>query len=102
MGLSLQIAGQKSAYILSDIGTFLAFQERTGLVAFSRNEPALRNVYSLLPVSAKRFPRVHAAQASMLVAFMQQEDTRARIASFGVERFGRPLFRPLETSKEKE
>jgi tungstate transport system substrate-binding protein len=96
MGLSLQVAGQKQAYILSDIGTYLAFRERTGLVVLSRPEALLRNVYALLRVSVSRFPPVHDREAQTFRAFLLRDDTLARIAKFGEERFGRPLFRPLD------
>ncbi len=96
MGLSLQIAGQKQAYILSDLGTFLAFQARTGLVPLTGPEASLRNVYSVLRVNPERFPRAHAAQATALIAYLQEPETRKKIADFGVDQFGRPLFRPLE------
>ena len=92
MGLSLQVAGQKGAYVLSDVGTFLAFRERTGLHALSKAEPALRNVYSILRVSPARFPRVHAAEADAFIAFVTASDTRERIAGFGKKRLGRALF----------
>ena len=100
MGLSLQIAGQKQAYILSDLGTFLAFQERTGLVPLSGPEPSLRNVYSVLRVNPERFPRAHAAQATALIEYFQEPATRKKIADFGVNRFGRSLFMPLETPSD--
>lgn len=95
MGLTLQVAGERRAYVLSDIGTFLAFREVTGLVALSRPAPALRNVYALLRVSPKRFPRVRAEAAERLEAFFLERATQERIAAFGRERFGRPLFEPL-------
>jgi tungstate transport system substrate-binding protein len=94
MGLSLQVAGEKQAYILSDIGTFLAFRERTGLQALSGNDESLRNVYSLLRVSRARFPKVRSEQAARLEGFFTSAESRMVIASFGVERFGRPLFVP--------
>jgi tungstate transport system substrate-binding protein len=100
MGQSLLIADQRAAYILSDIGSYLAFRERTKLVALTRPEPALRNVYSILLVSNERFPRVHAEEADALARFLQSETTRSRIEKFGVERFGRALFHPLSTSKD--
>jgi tungstate transport system substrate-binding protein len=95
MALTLQVAGERRAYVLSDAGTFLAFQEHTGLVALSRPLPALRNVYALLRVSPGRFPRVRAEGARKLEAFFLEGATQERIAGFGRERFGRPLFRPL-------
>jgi tungstate transport system substrate-binding protein len=100
MGLSLQVAGQKSAYILSDIGTFLAFREHIGLVALTREEPALKNIYAVLRVSPERFPRVHAKEASRLADFLRGDAARALIRSFGIDRFGRPLFKPLEPTDE--
>ncbi len=96
MGSSLQVAGERRAYILSDIGTFLAFKERTNLASLSREEPALKNVYSVLRVNPERFPeRIRAESALDLERFLVARDTQLRIAEFGRERFGRPLFRPL-------
>jgi len=96
MGLTLQVAGERRAYVLSDIGTFLAFRERIDLVALSRPEPSLRNVYSVLRVNPERFSgRIHSEPARALEAFLQDRRTQERIARFGKERFGRPLFHPL-------
>jgi tungstate transport system substrate-binding protein len=95
MGLTLQVAGERKAYVLSDVGTFLAFRDVTGLVALSRPAPSLRNVYAVLRVSPERFPRVRAEAAEKLEAFFLERATQERIAGFGKERFGRPLFRPL-------
>lgn len=95
MGLTLQVAGERQAYVLSDIGTFLAFQEITGLRALSKPAPSLRNVYAVLRVSPERFPRVRAEAAARLEAFFLERASQERIAEFGRERFGRPLFRPL-------
>ncbi|MGI9589988.1 MAG: substrate-binding domain-containing protein, partial [Myxococcota bacterium] len=39
MGHSLQVAGERRAYVLSDLGTFLAYRERTELVRLSGEAP---------------------------------------------------------------
>ncbi len=95
MGLALQVAGERRAYLLSDIGTFLAFERRAGLEVLSRPEPQLRNVYSVLRIDPARFPKVRAAAARQLEAFLTSDEARRRIAKFGVARYGRPLFHPL-------
>jgi tungstate transport system substrate-binding protein len=96
MGLTLQVAGERRAYVLSDIGTFLAFQDRVGLVSLSKAAPVLRNVYSVLRIDPARFEdRIHAVEAAKLADFLLEPDTQRRIAAFGRGRFGRPLFRPL-------
>ena len=94
MGFSLQVAAERGAYLLSDYGTFLAFRERTGLVVYSRPEPALRNVYSVMRVNPERFP-VRDSSARAFEAFLLRGGVQARIAGFGTERFGAPLFTAL-------
>jgi tungstate transport system substrate-binding protein len=96
MGLTLQIAGERRAYVLSDIGTYLAFRERIGLVVLSKPEPSLRNVYSVLQINGERFPgRIRTENAKALEAFLVSNEAPQRIARFGLERFGQPLFTPL-------
>ena len=96
MGLTLQVAGQRRSYALSDIGTFLAYQKRSGLEALSRPDSELRNVYSVLRVNPDRFShRIRAEAAQRLETFLLDEETQRRIGRFGVARFGRPLFHPL-------
>jgi tungstate transport system substrate-binding protein len=103
MGLTLQVAGQRRAYLLSDIGTFLAYRDKTGLVALSQPDSELRNVYSVLRVNPERFPdRIHAEAAQEFAAFLLDPETQRRIGAFGVERFGRPLFRPLLAEPESD
>jgi tungstate transport system substrate-binding protein len=93
MGLSLQVAGEHRAYILSDIGTFLAFQKRIDLVVLSKPAESLRNVYSVLQLDSSKFKRPLASvEANALERFLTEPRTQAVIARFGQERFGRPLF----------
>ena len=95
MGQSLLVAGQRRAYILSDIGTFLAFRERVELTPLPGPSADLRNVYSVLLVSPERFPRVRGRAARRLADYLQSDVARSIMARFGVERFGRALFSPL-------
>jgi len=96
MGLSLQVAGERRAYILSDIGTFLAYQARTGLAPLSKPSPELRNVYSVLRVDPDKIGNARRVKAAAdFEAYWVDSETQKRIAAFGVARFGRPLFQPL-------
>jgi tungstate transport system substrate-binding protein len=95
MGQTLQIAGERRAYVLSDIGTFLAFRERIELESLSQPSLSLRNVYSVLRVAPDRLDPLRAERAAQFEAFMLDAETQRQIADFGRERFGRPLFRPL-------
>jgi tungstate transport system substrate-binding protein len=95
MGITLQVAGERQSYVLSDVGTFLAFRDRTGLVSLSSPAASLRNVYSVLRVDPSKIGAGHAAAAERFESFLLATDTQQRIRDFGRERYGRPLFRPL-------
>ncbi len=95
MGQTLEIAGERRAYVLSDIGTFLAFRDRIELESLSPPAPSLRNVYSVLRVDSGRLDSARAARAEQFEAFMLDAGTQRMIAEFGRERFGSSLFRPL-------
>ncbi|MCR9095361.1 MAG: substrate-binding domain-containing protein [bacterium] len=96
MGLSLQVAGQRRTYILSDIGTFLAFQSRVDLVALSKPGPSLRNTYSVLQLDGARFERpLHTDEAEALEAYLLDPQVQQSIGNFGTLKYGRALFTPL-------
>lgn len=100
MGQSLLVAGEKRAYILSDVGTFLAFRDRTGLVVLSKPAPSLRNVYSILQLDADRFERpLEREGAAALERYLVSPAVQARIRDFGRDRFGESLFVPLRLAK---
>ena len=101
MGLSLQIAGQRQTYVLSDIGTFLAFQKRVALVVLSKPAASLRNVYSVLQLDGDRFERpLHTEEAEALEAYLLEPAVQRTIGGFGIEKFGRALFTPLHAAAD--
>ena len=95
MGASLLVAGQRRAYILSDIGTFLAFRDRIDLAPLTPKSVDLRNVYSILLVNPERFPKVRTNEAQQLARYLQSPEAQAIMMEFGRKRFGQPLFSPL-------
>jgi tungstate transport system substrate-binding protein len=103
MGLSLQFAGARRAYILSDIGTFLAFQDRVGLVVLSKPADSLRNVYSILQLDSARFERpLHSEEAEALERYLLEPEVLRQIGGFGRARFGRPLFAPMYVDAQQD
>jgi tungstate transport system substrate-binding protein len=98
MGLTLQVAGERRGYVLSDIGTYLAYRERTKLVRLTKDTPALRNEYAVLRISPKRFPKLNAEAAQRFEAFLVDPDTQRRIGEFGQDRYGAPLFNSLRAT----
>ena len=94
MGQTLTIASEKAAYTLTDRGTFLARRDPLRLAILVDGDPPLRNRYHVMTVNAARFPRVNAKGADAFADYLVSPEAQALIGSFGVDRFGQPLFFP--------
>jgi len=96
MGPCLEMADQKRAYVLSDRGTFLAYEAKLDLEVLVEGAAVLRNPYGVIRVNPERHPHVKADGARRFVEWITSPEGQARIGSFQVG--GKPLFFP--TSKE--
>lgn len=94
MGATLMIASEKGAYALTDRGTYLALKAKTVLVPRVEGDAMLLNVYSVMAVNPKRFPKVNQAGAQAFSEFMVSVEAQEVIKTFGMDKFGQPLFFP--------
>jgi tungstate transport system substrate-binding protein len=102
MGATLNVASQKGAYTLTDRGTFLALRRRLNLDILVEKGKALLNIYHVLEVNPARFPKVNQAGARALADFLVAPATQKVVETFGVDRFGQPLFFPAAGKTEAE
>jgi tungstate transport system substrate-binding protein len=102
MGATLGIANDRAAYTLTDRATLLAFARRVTLRPLVEGDRPLLNVYSVLEVNAANGPRVNAAGGKAFADFMVAPDTQEIVRTFGVEKYGRPLFVPIAGKKEED
>jgi tungstate transport system substrate-binding protein len=102
MGQTLLIANERKAYALTDRGTYLAFQKRVDLPILVEKDRALLNLYSVMEVNPANGPRVNAAAGKAFADFMVSPDVQAVIKTFGVEKFGQPLFVPIAGQREEQ
>jgi tungstate transport system substrate-binding protein len=101
MGATLGIASEKRAYVLTDRATLLAFKKRVQLDTMVERDRILLNIYSVLEPNAAKFPRVNAAGGKAFADFMVSKATQEVIRTFGVDKFGEPLFFP-DAGKQEE
>lgn len=94
MGATLMVAAEKQAYTLSDRGTFLAYRDKVGLEILVEGDAVLQNVYHVITVNPERWPQVNYSGAVALLQFLIHPETQRLIATFGIERYGEPLFFP--------
>jgi len=102
MGATLGIAQERNAYTVSDRGTYLALQRRVTLPILVEGDRTLLNIYSVLEVNPGNGPRVNAVGGKAFADFMVSDQAQKLIKSFGVEKFGQPLFVPIAGKREEE
>jgi len=102
MGATLGIANERNAYTITDRGTYLALGKRVSLPILIEGDRALLNIYSVMEVNPTNGPRINSAGGKAFADFMVAAQTQNVIRSFGVEKFGQPLFVPVAGKKEDE
>ena len=102
MGQTLLVANEKKAYAVTDRGTYLAFQKRVSLPILVEKDRALLNIYSVMEVNPANGPRVNAAGGKAFADFMVSPEVQALVKTFGVEKYGQPLFVPIAGQREEE
>jgi tungstate transport system substrate-binding protein len=102
MGQTLLIANERKAYALTDRGTYLAFQKRVDLPILVEKDRPLLNIYSVMEVNPANGPRVNTAAGKAFADFMLSPAVQAVIKTFGVDKYGQPLFVPIAGQREEE
>jgi tungstate transport system substrate-binding protein len=94
MGQTLNVASEKGFYTLADRGTYLAMKKTLSLDILVEGDKSLLNVYHVIEVNPAKWPKVNVAGAKAFADFMVSAETQKTIETFGVEKFGSPLFFP--------
>jgi tungstate transport system substrate-binding protein len=102
MGQTLSVAAEKKGYTLADRGTYLALKKNLGLDILVEGDAILLNIYHVIEVNPSKWPKVNAAGAKAFADFMVSKETQGIIKTFGVDKFGSPLFFPDAGKKEEE
>ena len=101
MGQTLAVAAEKKTYVLADRGTYLALKKGLGLDILVEGDGILLNIYHVIEVNPKKWPKVNFAGGKAFADFMVSKETQAIIKTFGIEKFGSPLFFPDAGKKEE-
>ncbi|MGZ3558866.1 MAG: substrate-binding domain-containing protein [Thermodesulfobacteriota bacterium] len=102
MGQTLSVAAEKKGYTLADRGTYLAMKKNLGLDILVEGDAILLNIYHVIEVNPAKWPKINVAGAKAFADFMVSKETQNIIKTFGVDKFGFPLFFPDAGKKEEE
>lgn len=95
MGTTLLLAEEKSAYTISDVGTFLAFQDEVDLVGLVDNGENLRNVYAAIAVNPMINAEINGYGSSRLIEFLLSDEIQSTIANYRISGELEQLFFPI-------
>jgi tungstate transport system substrate-binding protein len=100
MGATLNVANQKNAYTLADIGTYLKFYSdgTISLPSLILEEESLLNVYSVMavnptvPANQTIHEQINFKDAMDFMEYLISSETQQLITEFGRETYGQSLF----------
>jgi tungstate transport system substrate-binding protein len=92
MGAALNMASASDAYVLSDRGTWLAFQNRGGLAVLVEGDKRLFNQYGVMLVNPAKYPNVKKDLGQQLIDWLVSPDGQKAIAGYKIN--GQQLFYP--------
>ena len=87
-------ADERQAYVLMDRATVLTLKKDLRLQVLMEKDEDLLNYIAVIRVNPARFNRVNALGAQAFVDWLVSDEAQRLIQSFGVDRYGEPLFFP--------
>ena len=95
MGQTLQMASEKQAYTLTDMGTYVSYKSKLELVPIVDKGSILLNVYSVIAVNPEKVTTVkNLEMANNLISFLTSPEIQKLIGNYGVKEYGLQLFTP--------
>jgi tungstate transport system substrate-binding protein len=92
MGAALNMASASNAYVLSDRGTWLAFQNRGDLLIVVEGDKRLFNQYGVMLVNPAKYPSVKKDLGQQFIDFLISPEGQKIIAGYKIN--GQQLFYP--------
>ena len=102
MGETLLASNEKGFYTLSDRGTYLSMKDKLpnlvivlgGNSLQENKDKSLLNPYGVMAVNPDKHPGVNYDMAMNFVKWITSVEEQKVIGSYGVDKFGQPLFYP--------
>lgn len=102
MGAVLTIANEKEAYAITDRGTYLARKQTIDLAILAEGYKTFLNVYHVMVVNPEKGAHINIDGARAFADFIVAPSTQETISTFGVDKFGQPLFFPAATMTDEQ
>ena len=94
MGQTLNVSAEKKTYTLADRGTYLSLKKNLGMDILVEGDKVLLNIYHVIEVNPAKWSKVNTHGAKAFAEFMVSKEVQDIISTFGVDKYGSPLFFP--------
>ena len=95
MGPTLNMANEKQAYTLTDMGTYVAYKSKLNLVPIVDKGDILLNIYSVIAINPQKVTVVkNLKMANNMVSFLTSPEIQELIGKYGIKEYGLQLFTP--------
>lgn len=94
MGQTLAVVVEKKGYTLCDRATYLSRKNKIDVEVLVEGDKSLLNIYHVIEVNAKKFPKINAAGGKAFADFWVDPETQKKIREFGMKKYGAVLFYP--------
>jgi tungstate transport system substrate-binding protein len=103
MGATLNMANEKQAYTLTDMGTYVSYKSKLNLVPIVDKGAILLNVYSVIVVNPGMVKTLkNLTMAQNMVAFLTSPEIQELIGKYGVKEYGIQLFVPCAGAEPQQ
>ena len=92
MGDCLTMGSEKSAYVITDKGTYLSMKDNLDLEIVLGESDDMKNTYSLIACNPEKNEGLNSEGADAFFEWMLKEETLELIAQYGKEQYGEALF----------
>lgn len=96
MGACLTQASERGAYVLTDKATYLSMKDNLDLEILLEQSDELMNTYSMIAVSADKWPDTNIEAANKFIEWMTSDKASELINNYGVQEYGEQLFYVIE------
>ncbi len=98
MGATLTMANEKSAYCLTDRGTWLKQSQDSEneyvLDIICQGGKELLNQYGVIAINPEKYPEVNNEAANAFIEWITSDEVQKLIGEYGVDTYGQALFTP--------
>jgi tungstate transport system substrate-binding protein len=103
MGPTLMRADKEMGYFMTDNSTYYVKKAKLKqVVPLFKGDPMLLNVYHALMPNTEKYPGRNTELARRFISFVASGDGQTIIRTYGVKKYGRPLYQDAATAKKLE